>query len=112
MANELALGVRRSGRGRPKAQSETRHLTDHAQQKTEEAAADAYIRRPAAPFGFAQGRLLPSPLGVVILYQSCPALSNHLALLFDQRQDAQAQRVHRLALVLVERAVLQGIEQG
>ena len=58
---------------------------------------------------------LPAPLGVSILYQPCLALSNlwvervetHLTLLFDQSQDANAQRVHRLALVLVERAVVQ-----
>jgi RHS repeat-associated protein len=38
-------------------------------------------------------------------------LSNHLAFLFSQGQDTQAQGVDRLALALVQRAVLQGIQQ-
>jgi hypothetical protein len=40
-------------------------------------------------------------------------VSNHLCrLLFRQGQDADAQRLHRLALVLVERPIAQRVDQG
>ena len=45
------------------------------------------------------------------LYQSYPALSNHVHILFDQRQDAGPQRLRCLPLGLVQRSGVERIDQ-
>lgn len=51
------------------------------------------------------------PMGAVRLRQRCLALSDHLTLLFGHSQDADVQGVYRLALALVEGAIVQRIHQ-